>query len=164
MKVDNHNQSYHKRWQGKGPKPDPSLPCTVDMNFSHNHSLKSADVLRFRRVCKEVEAKLLDLFRKGHSPASALESHKVDIQLENEEYKHLLADKKYWPDYGSCYRLYRKEISGAYGEGDREATHNFLEKKIDDYNREAGSRCIILEQVGKEKIIAICTPLMKHVK
>jgi hypothetical protein len=156
-------RAIHKRWQGKGPKPDPSLPCAVELNFSHNHALKSADVLRFRPVGEEVKAKLLDMFRKGHSPASALESHKVDIQLENEEYEHKLADRKYCPDYGSCYRLYRKEFSRAYGDGDREATLDFLEKKIDDYNSEAGSRCINVEQVGKENIIAICTPLMKRV-
>jgi hypothetical protein len=155
-------KAIHKRWQGKGNRPDPLLPCVIDLNFDHNHALKSADVLRFRPLGEDVKAKLLDLFRKGHSAATALESHRADLLLENENPEQLLADGRHCPDYSCCHRLYKKEFTREYGT-DSKGSHDFLAKKIEDYNKEAGTRCMEMKQVGNEIIVVICTPIMKRV-
>jgi hypothetical protein len=81
------------------------MPCEVTFITTHNHSTLSADCLRFRKISEEVKDKLLNLFHNGHSASTALESLKIDIQLNNDNYDEILADRKYCPTYDDCYHV-----------------------------------------------------------
>ncbi|CAG8582443.1 46021_t:CDS:2 [Gigaspora margarita] len=49
-----------------------TYPSEVNLKYTHNHVINSAESLSFRRVKEEVSKELLDLFKDGHTPASAL--------------------------------------------------------------------------------------------
>jgi hypothetical protein len=107
-----------KRYQGKDKEKHAlmcEMPCEVTFITTHNHSTLSADSLRFRKISQEVKDKLLNLFHNGHSVSTALQSLKIDIQLNNDNYEEILADRKYCPTYDDCYHLYRQEFERRYG-------------------------------------------------
>ena len=54
----------------------PAYPMIVVLQFIHNHPIMAADALKHRKVADETRQKFLDLFKSGHSPATALESHR----------------------------------------------------------------------------------------
>lgn len=78
----------------------------VRLGFDHNHSIEGADILRHRDVCKATKHKFKKLFKAGHSPSSALETHKFDMQcLHGENYQQVAAaDRAVIPDVQWCYR------------------------------------------------------------
>ena len=77
--------------------------CTIKNH--HNHETNSADALRRRDVSDDTKAKLIDLFKSGHSPATALDMLKYDLQEDNEDrYAQLSADRSLCPDAQYCYR------------------------------------------------------------
>ena len=77
--------------------------CTIK-NY-HSHDIQSADALRRRDVSEGTKEKLINLFKSGHSPATALDTLKYDLQEENEdEYSKLSADRSVCPDAQYCYR------------------------------------------------------------
>jgi len=86
-----------------------SEPTTISLTGKHNHPLNSADVLRRRDVSTQVTEKFLQLFSAGYSPSTALETHKCDLQLEDQEnYAVCAADRHLCPDLQWCFRLYYK--------------------------------------------------------
>ena len=79
---------------------------TVTVTWQHNHETQSSDALRRRDVGIETREKLLELFKSGHSPSSALDTLKYDLQVKHgDDYPVVSADRKYCPDAQYCYRL-----------------------------------------------------------
>lgn len=110
-------------------------PCEIILVENHNHSTTSADALRFRRVSEDTRNKLIVLYKNGHTPSTALESLKIDIQLKHENYEMILADRYYCPDYNFCRNLYQKEFKKKYGPQQFDKNGQaFLQKRINDYN------------------------------
>lgn len=105
--------------QIKKPRPlliDLSSKTIVNVNFNHNHSILAADSLRFRKVTKEIEEKFLKLFESGHTPASALQAHNLDLILENpDDYEIMLAYNSLSPNLQWVSRLYKKLADSNYG-------------------------------------------------
>ena len=56
----------------------PAYPMIVVLHYVHNHPIMAADALKHRKVADETltREKFLDLFKSGHSPSTALESHR----------------------------------------------------------------------------------------
>ena len=63
-----------------GQRIPTSLPTQliVVLHYVHNHPIMAADALKHRKVADETltREKFLDLFKSGHSPSTALESHR----------------------------------------------------------------------------------------
>lgn len=78
----------------------------VNLKHEHNHRLSCADAMKKRDVSGETIDKLKTLFESGHSPSSALDTIKYDLQ-EEEGGNHLFAsaDRSICPDVQFCYRL-----------------------------------------------------------
>lgn len=53
------------------------FPAIITFRHSHNHSVDSAAFLRHRDLSDETRKRLLDLFRQGHSPSSAIQALQV---------------------------------------------------------------------------------------
>lgn len=78
----------------------------VNWRNEHNHGLAGADALRKRDVSAITIERLTELFERGHSPSSALETIKYDLQEEEgDEYVYAAADRAICPDLQFCYRL-----------------------------------------------------------
>ena len=83
----------------------PAYQTVVKISHTHNHMNDSADTLKHRDVSKETIEKFKDLFSKGHSPASALNTHKLDLQLQyDQDYVYEAADRANCPDTQFCHR------------------------------------------------------------
>ncbi|XP_071810700.1 uncharacterized protein [Apostichopus japonicus] len=81
-------------------------PTLITLKWDHNHEVASADALRERDVSDGTREKLLELYRSGHSPSSALDTMKYDLQegCTDAEYTRLSADRARCPDLQYCYR------------------------------------------------------------
>ncbi|XP_077119077.1 uncharacterized protein LOC143775119 [Ranitomeya variabilis] len=140
-------------------------PCVISINHDHNHAIFAADALRFRRPSPEVEEVFRILFAKGHSPSSALQSYKFDLQEQFGEQAFLvLSDRSKCPDIQWCYHRYYSIFQRKYGPPDGQEMISSLKIFIDTYNKSCGSVCAKMElEEDKDLIIAICSPLMQRV-
>lgn len=154
--------------QSKDPHM-PFYPMTVKFQLNHNHPILAGDVLRFRDVGDEAESKIVALLQNNHSPASALEVLKYDLQTEHpENYILLSGDRYYCPDLSWCYRLYYRIFNKDYGSSSPSIDISHLQTKLDMYNQEQAEglegRYTAMAAVDDgSPIIVICTPLMKRV-
>ncbi|TDH12249.1 hypothetical protein EPR50_G00069890 [Perca flavescens] len=103
----------------------------VNLRNEHNHRLACADALRKRDVSAVTIERLTELFEKGHSPSSALDTIKYDLQEEEgEEYLYAAADRAICPDVQFCYRLYYKIFQKSYGAPSGEKMVIDLEERL----------------------------------
>ncbi|KAK3916852.1 Uracil phosphoribosyltransferase, partial [Frankliniella fusca] len=139
-------------------------PLEVQIDHCHNHPLNAADSLRHRRPTPQVKEKFLEMFKNGHSPASALRTFQYDLQVEQgDDFWKVLADGALCPNEQWCYYQYYKQFGEAYGAPDGTLMVASLQKAIEQYNLNAGSCCAAMKQIGDDVVVALCTPLMKRV-
>ena len=142
---------------------DPIHPCEIQLRFIHNHPINSAETLRFRPVSKEAEQKILSLYKDGHSPCSALDVLKFDLQTEHGAlYSEILSDRYYCPDKSFCYRLYYKHFGKDYATSAIKDIHALLISKISYYNDFFKEKCVAVDKSEGNYAIAACTPLMRR--
>ena len=142
---------------------DSQYPCEITLLWAHNHPLFAADVLRHQRVLLEVDSKLESLFHDGHSPSTALEYIKMEIEdnlADEDQLEVKLADRSICPDYRHCHYVFTKLFKKEYGEhGNNDRLNEFVEKINDEF----GEVCVASEDCQSSKVLAICTPFMKRV-
>ena len=80
---------------------------TVDLKHTHNHPIYIADALRFRRVSNGTCEKYYNLFKVGHSPASAHLEYETNLMLEHDS-PQALADRSMNPKLSDVYNLLNK--------------------------------------------------------
>lgn len=87
----------------------PGWPTVVTFRGTHNHSLSSADILKYRKMSDEARDHLVSLFRLGHTPSSALQCRKMELKVNHgDEYESVLADGRHLPSLSVVSKLYRK--------------------------------------------------------
>ncbi|KAJ8896585.1 hypothetical protein PR048_001929 [Dryococelus australis] len=139
-------------------------PTEVDLSFTHNHSIDSAEALRYRHPTQELENAILNYFANGHSPSSALESYKTDLYINyGSEYFKIIADGSKCPTRKWCYDLYYKIFKKHYSEPSGDEMMVTLEKAVEEYNNAENQMCAAVRGSDDSIIAAICTPLMKRV-
>ena len=135
---------------------------SINMKWRHNHPLESADVLKHRDVYDEVAEKFKSLYASGHSPSSALETHKCDLYLEDDiHYTVKAADRFYCPDLQCCFRLYYKLFKPEYGVQSGPAMMETLIKQLENWNGQ--EKTVDVKVINEDHVAALCTPLMKRV-
>ena len=83
----------------------PDFPTVVKLKHTHNHGINCADALRHRDVSQETREKLISLFHNKHSPTTALDAIKYELQVEHgEQYYMVAADRSMCPDLQYCCR------------------------------------------------------------
>lgn len=151
------------RVSAQSPVEVDSYPCAITILWHHNHPIDAADVLRRHRVSEEVDRKLIELYRNGHSPSTALKCIKLDLEENVEDgdmLEHILANRALCPDVYHCHYVFQKLFKKEYGN----ANDNLrLGEFADTMNRELGDRCVAVEMYELKQYVAICTPLMKRV-
>lgn len=81
------------------------FPTRVYLDFRHNHHLLSPESLRKRDVSDETVQKLTALYKAGHTPLTALEVIKQDLQANyGDQYIFVSSDRSKCPDKQFCYR------------------------------------------------------------
>ncbi|CAG0884231.1 unnamed protein product [Darwinula stevensoni] len=141
-----------------------NLTMVVSMHHTHNHGINTADALRHRDVSDGVRTKFLDLYKHGHTPASALQVHKMDLQLElDENYFQAAADRRQCPDSQWCYRLYYDVFKKEYGLTSGIDMIQTLHDWIEQFNTSCGDRCADMKVTHDgQMLVTLCSPLMRR--
>ncbi|XP_026286606.2 uncharacterized protein LOC113212209 [Frankliniella occidentalis] len=105
------------------------------------------------------------MYRKDHSPSSALTTHQYDIQIKHpENWFEILADGAECPNLQWCYHLYRKTFLKEYGPASGEGMVQSLSAAVEKYNKESGSVCAAVKKYNEiDLVVVLCSPLMKRV-
>ncbi|XP_059900331.1 uncharacterized protein LOC132451728 isoform X1 [Gadus macrocephalus] len=109
----------------------------VTIKHHHNHRLGGSESLQQGDVARETVEKLVKLFQSGHSPFSALNTLKYDLQEEQgDSCVHASADRSICPDVQFCYRLYYSIFKKEYGAVSGDAMLENLQERLEVYNKE----------------------------
>jgi hypothetical protein len=91
----------------------------IQITFNHNHPIDSAHVLSFRPIAPETKEVFFEIFRKGHTAASAYHWHETKLYLDSSENQLLLADRAFNPTKSDISRLHsewqKKELGSENG-------------------------------------------------
>ncbi|XP_035516707.1 uncharacterized protein si:dkey-75a21.2 [Morone saxatilis] len=158
-----HPECGERKSRSGDPHMKEGLFLHINLRNEHNHGAYEA-VTRCD-VSGETIEKLKKLFESGHSPSSALDVLKYDLQEEEQDnYVYAAADRSVCPDLQFCYRLYYKQFKKAHSAAAGEELFKDLEQTLDDYNKEQGDVCArMCKTSDNQLVIAICTPMMKRV-
>jgi hypothetical protein len=146
-----------------------SHPLEINIKFTHNHVINSAESLSFRRVKSEVRERLVELFKDGHSPASALCAYEDELYLNttnDQELLEMLSDRAFNPDYDTVLRLFRKYRETALGSRNGKSMFERLKSMVEEYNNSGRGKAVLQEfdaKTGKAFILCIVTGLMQRV-
>ncbi|GFU45375.1 SWIM-type domain-containing protein [Nephila pilipes] len=151
---------YERTRSEKRNALDKEYPTIVTFKNTHNHSLDSASILRFRDLSSETKEKLRTLFYQGHSAASALCHLKSDLMLEyKENYFKIESDGFYVPSISVVSKLFQREFSGENVEFEESIIKN-LKIMIDRYNNLTSGRAELGKSAHNNHFVVICTPIM----
>ena len=150
-------------------KTQSKYPCMITLTWNHNHPINAADVVRRQTVNTETDAKLEYLYEHGHTPISARQFIRIELEdtLENNESLHYkLASRSIYPDYHHCEYIFKRLFGKRYGkQNDNVRLAEFISRS----NLEMGELCIVHEEyvdstsTTPKFIIAMCTPFMRRV-
>ena len=158
------------------PKKQNGFCVDVTLSHTHNHAVDIADALRFRPISECTKQKYYDLFRQGHSPASAHLEYETHLTYKEEP--NLLADRSINPKLSDIYNLFDKWRKSNLSVRSGKQLFTELERRVNVYNDaygEVGGKAIIQrycktksknpnnEGMDQPLILAICTPLMSRV-
>jgi hypothetical protein len=146
-----------------------SHPLEINIKYTHNHVINSAESLSFRRVKEEVHDEYLKLFKDGHTPASALHTYEDGLYLQaanEDELLELLADRAENPDYGYVVNLFRQFRETELGGRNGNSMFDRLEIVVEDYNNSGFGKAALQKydaHTGRPFILCIVTNLMSRV-
>ncbi len=112
-------------------------PLEVNISYTHNHIINSAESLSFRNVNEKVREELLSLFKDGHSPSSALYVYQDNLHLkanDEQELIEFLADRSVNPDYNYTANLFREYRKAVLGNRNGGLMFERLAEVVKDYN------------------------------
>ncbi|XP_077289686.1 uncharacterized protein LOC143913658 [Arctopsyche grandis] len=156
---------YIKKSKARGFRSsDPSLiewPCFVELKYIHNHPLDTAEVLRFRPLSNDIKEKLVILFKKGHTAASALESIKLELFLDyDEKYFEIASDRFYVPAISQVQYLFNQTFGVTNSKN--LAFKPSLEDLLNNYNNSVSIGRAEVGAIGEHKFVTICSPIMSR--
>ncbi|KAF4517387.1 hypothetical protein B566_EDAN007639 [Ephemera danica] len=95
----------HTRRNDSYLRGDNPLPCIVHISGVHNHSLDSADAMRYLHSGEKLKSTFIDYFSSGMSPSESIHFHKNTIHREHSDSSHaVLANSRYNPLSRTVYR------------------------------------------------------------
>ncbi|RIB19380.1 hypothetical protein C2G38_2182064 [Gigaspora rosea] len=146
-----------------------SHPVEINIEFMHNHVINSASSLSFRHVNNKVCEKFINLFRDGHSLASALHVFEDELCLNitnEQELLEILANQAYNPGYDYVAKLFQQYRDNVLGGRNEKSIFECLDSIILEYNNSGKGRVVLQEynsNSGNAFILCIVTNLMARI-
>jgi len=141
MTVQIHSVQTSKRRSRMTRNIKDSYPCLISLTWNHNHPIVAADVLRRQNVRPEIDFKLANLYKNGHTPSTALQFIKTEIEnnlKQGDRLDHALDNRSLCPDYQHCWYIFRKVFSKDYGNPNgNERISDFIETLNADMHGES---------------------------
>ncbi|CAB4429129.1 unnamed protein product [Rhizophagus irregularis] len=171
--VDIDNEERAREWfMAFESKSKTTMPETKRYEFKGKHVLfrEMRHCIHSDKVKKnKVRERFLELFKDGHSPASAMYTHEDELYLsaaDEQELLLLLADRASNPDYDYIFNLFRQYRQDSLGDRNGSAMFRRLAEVVNDYNNSGKGRAILQEydsRSGKAFILCVVTGLMSRV-
>lgn len=137
-------------------------PCIVQFKHEHNHRLNCTDALRERPLGDEAKLKIVELFQRGHSAASAYHTYcGLMMDLLGEDYCSKVSDRSIFPTKTDVQTLWRKNFKENFGEKTGDGMMKQLEKNLNEAQNNDGVLYGIT-RTENNYAIALCTPLMQR--
>ena len=141
-------------------------PLEVTLEFNHNHSINSADALRYRPVSDDVKIKFIELFNNDYTASSAFAKYKEDLRntCTEDEFTVKMADRAVMPDYFWVFHLHAQYIENKFGSINGVDAYQRAVDKIKQYNDRHGLKVAKIAQTEKgETIVATCDPFCRRI-
>ena len=133
-----------------------TYPLEVNLCYIHNHTIASADAMRFRPVSEETKQHFTKLFDEDVSPSSAY--RRVLDYYDN------TGDRYHVPDYKWVFNFHAQYIKNKYGSSNGPDIFRLVKNNIDNFNKERGEELAKVKQTDSgETIVAICDKFNRRV-
>ena len=146
-----------------------NYPLELKLDYLHNHSINSADAMRYHPVSKECQDEFTALFKEDHTPSNALAQYKKNLRSNNDENDFLaMADRSVMPDYMWVFHFHRKYFELTFGSLNVPDAYKLAEERVKIYNEKNDSEVGKIEVAANGEIIvavcdAFCRRVHKHV-
>ena len=141
-------------------------PLEITLDFEHNHSINSADALRYRPVSENCKSKFFELFSEDCTPSSALAKYKEDMRARytEDEFTHLMADRSTVPDYFWVFHFHAQFIENKYRKINGVDAYHKAEERVRMYNEKHDMVLAKIAQTEQgETIVAVCDAFSRRV-
>ena len=110
----------------------PDNTCMVNLNYEHNHSVTSLQVLSFRDLSLEVKDKIVQLFKLGYPPSKAYHEYirELNSKYPGSTFQQIAADRYILPKRHDFNNLYDSYVTELYGQRNSVGIYNKLKGKI----------------------------------
>ena len=148
----------------------PSKACLIDMQYSHNHPVKSAHELSFRPVANCAKEKYNNLFESGYSAARARDEYVNRLQLKfgTSDVEVALANRSINPNCQDVQRLFQKWRQKCVGLENGKLMFERLSLEVNQFNKahssENGRALLQLYQSAEETKEAVAPEHSPKVK
>ena len=124
-----------------------NYPLELKLDYLHNHSINSADAMRYRQVSEECKAAFTALFKEDHTPSSALVQYKKDLRADNDgnDFLAIMSDRSIMPDHMWAFYFHRKYIESTFGSLNGPDAYKLAEERVKTYNEKNGSEITKIE-------------------
>ena len=137
---------------------------TLSILFTHNHSIESANAVKYHEVKAETKEAFLKLFEQAHSASSAYHEYKNFLMKKyGDQYVTISADRGVMPDIKWVYNLHAIYMQNAFGKINSPEAFEKAVEKANEYNEKHGDTLCVVEQVDDETIVAVCDKLSQRV-
>ena len=140
------------------------FPLELTIAFIHNHSIESANAVKYHDVNNETKEKFLALFESAHSASSAYQEYKNNLMKKHgDRYVIVSADRAIMPDYKWVFNFHSIFMQKSFGKINSPEAFEKALNKVKDYNEKNGDTLCVIEQIDGETIVAVCDMLSRRV-
>ena len=141
------------------------FPLELTMNYTHNHSIESANAVKFHEVTDDTKNRFKELFENAHSAASAYQEYKNYLMDKHgDNYVMVSADRAIMPDYKWVFNFHATFIQKEFGKINSPEAFKKAVDKVKDYNDKHGDILCTIEQTEDgETIVVVCDKLSRRV-
>ena len=141
-------------------------PLELTIAFTHNHSINSANALRYRPVSLDTKKRFIELFNEQHSPSSAFARYKKDV-LEGKnslEAITIMADRSIVPDYFWVFYFHQKYMDEHHGPQTGPKAYEIAQERVRAYNeRHKQELASITMTESGNVVVAVCDEFSRRV-
>ena len=141
------------------------FPLEVMLIYTHNHSIESANAVKFHEVSEETKERFIELFENDHSASSAYAEYKNYLMNKHgEHFVFVSADRAVMPDYKWVFNFHATFVHKVFGRINSPEAFEKAVKKVKDYNeKNLEALCSIKQTDDGETIVAVCDLLSRRV-
>ena len=140
------------------------FPLELTISYLHNHSIESANAVKYHEVTQETREKFEELFEAANSASSAYQEYKNYLMTQHgENYVTVSADRANMPDCKWVFNFHASYMQKEFGKINSPEAVEKAVKKIKDYNEKNGNILCVMEQIDGDTIVAVCDKLSRRV-